>query len=91
MPLAKTQRSPRLKGLFLEAFFALLALLAREYLVAAEGRAGFVRTKSSGTYQYLQIVQNERIDGRVRQRVVATLDRLDVLQAKEQLDGLISS
>ena len=51
----------------------------------------FVRTKSSGTYQYLQIVQNERIDGRVRQRVVATLGRRDVLQAKGQLDGLISS
>jgi len=51
----------------------------------------FVRTKTSGTYQYLQIVQNERIDGRVRQRIVATLGRLDILQSKGQLDGLVSS
>ena len=40
MPLAKTQRSRRFKGVFLEAFFALLALLARGNLVAAAGRAG---------------------------------------------------
>jgi hypothetical protein len=39
----------------------------------------FVRTKTSGIYQYLQIVQNERVDGRVRQQIVATLGRLDVL------------
>jgi hypothetical protein len=51
----------------------------------------FVRTKTSGTYQYLQIVQNERIDGRVRQRVVATLGRLDVLRSKGYLDGLVRS
>ena len=51
----------------------------------------FVRTKTSGIYQYLQIVQNERIDGRIRQQVVATLGRLDVLVSKGQLDGLISS
>ena len=40
----------------------------------------FVRRKKSGAYQYLQIVHNERIDGRVKQRVIATLGRLDVLQ-----------
>jgi hypothetical protein len=51
----------------------------------------FVRTKTAGIYQYLQIVQNERVDGRVRQQIVATLGRLDVLQAKGQLDGLVSS
>ena len=51
----------------------------------------FVRTKSSGAYQYLQVVENERIDGQVRQRVIGTLGRLDVLQAKGQVDGLISS
>ncbi|MCX5645768.1 MAG: hypothetical protein NTZ17_13985 [Phycisphaerae bacterium] len=50
-----------------------------------------VRTKTSGIYQYLQVVQNERIDGQVRQQVVATLGRLDVLQAQGQLDGLVSS
>ena len=51
----------------------------------------FVRTKTSGNYQYLQIVRNERVEGRVRQQVVATLGRLDVLQANGQLDGLLRS
>ena len=39
----------------------------------------FVRSKKSGQYEYLQVVHNERLDGRVQQRVVATLGRLDVL------------
>jgi transposase len=51
----------------------------------------FVRAKKSGAYQYLQIVENERIDGKVRQRVIVTLGRLDVLQSRGQLDGLLSS
>jgi hypothetical protein len=51
----------------------------------------FVRSKKSGAYQYLQIVHNERVDGRVQQRVIATLGRLDVLQKTGQLDGLLAS
>ena len=51
----------------------------------------FVRTKCSGNHRYLQVVHNERIDGRVRQRVIATLGRLDVLQKTGQIDGLIAS
>jgi hypothetical protein len=51
----------------------------------------FVRRKKSGAYQYLQIVHNERIDGRVKQRVIATLGRLDVLQKSGQLDALLAS
>jgi transposase len=51
----------------------------------------FVRTKKSGTYEYLQIVENQRIDGQVRQRVIATLGRLDVLQATGKIDALLSS
>jgi len=51
----------------------------------------FVRTKKSGAYQYLQIVQNERVEGRVRQQVIATLGRLDVLQKTGQLDALLAS
>ena len=38
------------------------------------GTAIFVRVKKSGAYEYLQIVHNQRIDGVVRQQVVATLD-----------------
>ena len=51
----------------------------------------FVRTKTSGIYEYLQIVQNERIDGRIRQQVVATLGRLDVLQSAFSVRWLIES
>jgi len=51
----------------------------------------FVRSKKSGTYEYLQIVENQRIDGQVRQRVIATLGRLDVLQATGKIDALLSS
>jgi hypothetical protein len=51
----------------------------------------FVRSKKSGTYEYLQIVENQRIDGQVRQRIIATLGRLDILQATGQIDGLLSS
>ena len=51
----------------------------------------FVRAKKSGAYQYLQLVHNERVDGKVRQQVLATLGRLDVLQATGQIDALIAS
>ena len=40
----------------------------------------FVRRKKSGCYEYLQIVHNERTDGRVKQRLIATLERLEVLR-----------
>jgi hypothetical protein len=51
----------------------------------------FVRSKRSGQYEYLQVVHNERHDGRVRQRVVATLGRRDVLQETGQIDALLAS
>ncbi len=51
----------------------------------------FVRAKKSGRYEYLQVVQNERVDGRVRQRVIATLGRVDQLQEEGQIDALLSS
>ena len=51
----------------------------------------FARVKKSGKYQYVQVVHNERIDGRVRQRVIATLGRLDVLRQSGQLDQLLQS
>ena len=51
----------------------------------------FVRIKKSGTHQYLQIVHNQRLDGVVRQQVIATLGRLDVLRASGQLDALLHS
>jgi len=40
----------------------------------------FFRTKKSGSRSCLQIVENRWENGRSRQRVVATLGRLDQLQ-----------
>ena len=51
----------------------------------------FFRTKTSGTRSYLQIVENRWEDGRPRQRVIATLGRLDRLQQTGQLDALLVS
>jgi Transposase DDE domain len=51
----------------------------------------FFRTKSSGPRTYLQVVENRWEGGRSRQRVVATLGRLDQLQQNGQLDGLLAS
>ena len=51
----------------------------------------FIRTKKSGKYEYLQVVHNERVDGKVKQRVIATLGRRDVLEESGKLDGLASS
>ena len=51
----------------------------------------FVRSKRVGNWTYLQIVENRREKGRVRQRVVASLGRLDRLQASGELDSLIRS
>src|SRR5947208_16741526 len=51
----------------------------------------FFRTKKSGTRSYLQIVENRWEDGRPRQRVIATLGRLDLLRQTGQLDALLVS
>jgi hypothetical protein len=51
----------------------------------------FFRTKTSGPRSYLQIVENRWEDGRPRQRVIATLGRLDQLQQTGQLDALLAS
>src|SRR4051794_38838899 len=53
--------------------------------------AMFFRTKTSGPRTYLQIVENRWEDGRPRQRVIATLGRLDQLQQSGQLDALLVS
>jgi hypothetical protein len=51
----------------------------------------FFRTKTSGPRSYLQIVENRWEGGRPRQRVLATLGRLDQLQQSGQLDALRAS
>jgi len=51
----------------------------------------FFRIKQSGPRQYLQIVENARDQGRVRQRVLVTLGRLEELRQSGQLDSLLAS
>lgn len=51
----------------------------------------FVRAKKSGKYEYLQIVHNEKVAGHVKQNVIATIGRLDVLKATGKIDALIAS
>jgi hypothetical protein len=51
----------------------------------------YFRKKTSGGRVYLQIAESRRVGGRVRQRVVATLGRLDQLQASGQLERLVRS
>ena len=51
----------------------------------------FIRTQSNGSRTYLLIVDNERVDGKVKQRVLFRLGRLDELLASGQLDALIQS
>ena len=49
------------------------------------------RTKPAGSYRYLQIVHSVREGKKVRQQVIATLGRLDLLEASGQLERLIRS
>jgi transposase len=42
------------------------------------------------TYEYLELVEGHRVDGQVRQRVVAKLGRLDELTASGQLEQLVA-
>ena len=51
----------------------------------------FFRVKKSQGREYLQIVENRREDGRVKQRVIATLGRLEQLRDTGQLDALLQS
>jgi transposase len=51
----------------------------------------FFRQKNSASRTYLQIVENRWEKGKTRQRVIATLGRLDQLQRSGQLQGLLRS
>jgi hypothetical protein len=51
----------------------------------------FFRLKKSGERAYVQIVENKRIDGAVRQSVVATVGRADELAASGALASLLAS
>ena len=51
----------------------------------------FFRTKKSGKYRYLQLVENQRVDGKVRQTVLATVGRLDRLNESGAIDRFVRS
>jgi len=51
----------------------------------------FVRVKSAGRYQYLQLVENRRQGARTVQNVICTLGRLDQLTESGATDALLRS
>ena len=51
----------------------------------------FFRTKPAGSYRYVQIVHSVREGKKVRQQVIATLGRLDLLEATGQSERLMRS
>jgi len=51
----------------------------------------FARIKKSGPYEYLQLVQNRRENGKVVQRVLVTLGRMDQMTDKGEVESLIRS
>lgn len=51
----------------------------------------FARVKKSGKYQYLQIVENRKVKGKVSQRVIATIGRMDQLRERDRVETLIRS
>jgi len=51
----------------------------------------FLRTKTVRGHQYLQLVENRWEGGRSRQRVVASLGRLDEALSRGTLDGILAS
>jgi transposase len=51
----------------------------------------FVRSKAVDGVTYLQLVENQRVEGRTRQRVVGSLGRLDKLRETGAIDTMVAS
>ena len=51
----------------------------------------FARVKKSDRYQYLQTAENRKVEGKVKQRIIATIGRLDKLAAKDGVETLVRS
>ena len=51
----------------------------------------FIRTQTNGDRTYLMLVENERVSGRLVQRVLHRFGRLDELRASGQIDTLLRS
>ncbi len=76
---------------FFSLFFSNLGLFHDACMLCPVESSVFFRTKSSSHYTYLQLVEGFRQGKKVRQRVIATLGRLDQLQASGALDRLLQS
>ena len=51
----------------------------------------FARVKKSGRNQYLELVENRKEKGKVKQRVIATVGRMGQLKEKGRIETLIRS
>jgi len=60
-------------------------------MVREETASVFARVKRVGPYEYLQIVESRREEKKNRQRVIATVGRLDELRAKGTVEALTRS
>lgn len=51
----------------------------------------FIRSKIVDGVTYLQLVENQRVEGKTKQRVIGSLGRLDALKETGAIDGLLVS
>jgi hypothetical protein len=58
-------------------------------VVSCKEATMFARVKKSGPHQYLQLVENRRENGKVAQRVIVTLGRMDQLSERGSVESLI--
>ena len=72
------------------AVFGFISGMCDDIVVLRMGAAMFFRVKS-GQRAYLQIVENHRIGGTVRQSVIANLGRAEALIASGALAALLAS
>ena len=54
-------------------------------------RSHTVRNKNGTSRTYLRLVESRRVNGKVRQEVIANLGRSDLLRASGNLDRLVAS
>ena len=72
----------------------LLALIASGesvFVMLSLGSSMFFRVKKSGARAYVQVVENNRVRGAVRQTVIANLGRADELMSSGALASLLAS
>src|SRR5262245_37166057 len=79
------------RGVTSAQIVGLIADCESDSVVLCFGAPMFFRIKKSGDRAYVQVVENKRVDGTVRQSVIANLGRADDLIASGALAALLSS